>query len=129
VVYEHGRAKGICKTPYRSVVNILRGQHFSLAIKLSNYKLLQSMTYTKKQRNEIYRKALEFLCDRFSESFAGICWCIIESCDGCPGDVLDEFPEFGLFKPDLNEDGIFWWRENDFASRETALLFMIAMTD
>jgi hypothetical protein len=65
---------------------------------------------------------------KYSDGICGYLLKIVPTEDGAIG-LIGRFPEFGLFKPEKNEDGRFWWDWKDFDSRETALLFMIAMTE
>jgi hypothetical protein len=87
------------------------------------------MTYAKKQRNEIYRKALRmFYHYKRKGSLAFLCDCIGEIAGGYFR--KDEFEELIMFCPQYGVFG--WWEYDpcfDYDSRETALLFMIAMTD
>jgi hypothetical protein len=86
------------------------------------------MTYTKKQRNEIYRKALNVL--RSYGRLAGLCYSLREVSRERYDKQREKFQEFALFKPETNEGWVgYWWHSRDFDSRETALLFMIAMTE
>jgi hypothetical protein len=93
----------------------------------------QPMTYTKKQRNEIYRRALGMFV-RMKKERVGMCWLLQEVIltDGLfvsYSELKDILPEFGLFKREY--DGMYWWELNKegYKERLTALLFMIAMTE
>jgi ABC-type branched-subunit amino acid transport system ATPase component len=98
------------------------------------------MTYTKKQRNEIYRKALGlFFIQKERRNHYGIC-VIVNVAAGFTRQyhindkqikrVHQAFPELMEFANEDNLEGLWWgilpW---DFDSRENALLFMIAMTE
>jgi hypothetical protein len=93
------------------------------------------MTYTKKQRNEIYRKALKWFYKYKKEgSYAFLCDCIYDAILKEDDEVtyvdIEVFEELILFRP--GKDVFGWWGYGevfDYNSRETALLFMIAMTE
>lgn len=93
---------------------------------------------TKKQRNRIYKLALQDLKHRNLVSFS-----TYSTCDALTRSynkvyknhifyhsVKYSFPEFYLFEPckDDERDGIFWWNRYHFEERETCLLFCIEMT-
>lgn len=106
------------------------------------------MKYTKKQRNEIYRKAL----DRFYELKNDVVrydwweWCLCILLARSTGKynsykdewnyfkserVIADFPELGLFAQYEGRELVYYWWDKhpfDYDSRENALLFMIEMT-
>lgn len=105
------------------------------------------MKYTKKQRNEIYRKALELFYERKGDNTRTIlgfynpylCYAIAKASDHYDqyvnglGDfksykVLADFEELRRLSPRSNPKS--WWKDFpfDYDSRENALLFMIEMT-
>jgi hypothetical protein len=90
------------------------------------------MTYTKRQRHEIYKRALK-VSARMKKEGVGMCWLLQETvlADGWfsgYSQLMVILPEFGLFKP---ECGMYWWELNEegYKERLTALLFMIEMTE
>lgn len=88
------------------------------------------MKYTKKQRNEIYRKALDAHRERVEVGCRASFLCF--RCDDAAGRTLRDadIPELFLFEP-LPEEREYnngWWHIDDHKSRENALLFCIEMT-
>lgn len=88
------------------------------------------MKYTKKQRNEIYRKALDAHRERREAGCSMSFLCL--RCEDAAGKTLKDgdVPELFLFEPLPEEQqGINgWWLSGDYDSRENALLFMLEMT-
>lgn len=105
------------------------------------------MKYTKKERNAIYRKALElFYKDRENKFYAYLCLSLTDATGSrkpytdnrgfidCEL-VIKAFPEFGLMQDAERIQGSCgaWWPRLedsvfDYNSRENALLFCIEMT-
>lgn len=87
------------------------------------------MKYTKKERNAIYRKALElFYRGKRGEYFTTFLCLIFFDVDESlkDEDLSEQLPEFWLFKP--RGESYAWWESNDHDNRENALLFCIEMT-
>lgn len=86
------------------------------------------MSYTKKQRNEIYRKALKHLPNVFNNG-SGICHSI--RLGGGDNNAYFEdtrreyLPEFALFEP----DGPYWSWFDNLQERQIVLDFCILMTE
>ena len=88
---------------------------------------------TKKQRNEIYKKALEILptkgIHKPTNSFS-LCWALVYALDSeeyhLPS-MLPELKEFDLFNPHNDED-CFWLGYRDLQTRQIILDFCIEMT-
>jgi hypothetical protein len=93
------------------------------------------MTYTKKQRNEIYRKARSISYIMKGRG-AGMCWLLQQVIFKKEGEVVGYtqlrhiLPEFEIFAP--GGGGWFYWWGKDkegYNERLTALFFCIAMTE
>lgn len=87
------------------------------------------MKYTKKQRNEIYKKGLDNF-ELFNTS--GLCHVVIKA-SGLPltsSEIKPYFPELFMFKP-INNYFINWWDSSPESNeeRKIALMFCIAMTE
>jgi len=88
---------------------------------------------TKKQRNEVYKKALISLEEESSHHFSNsysICRALEDHSDYYAGDSLVPFfPEAELFNPNINTNtGEYWLPKKDLQTRQIILDFCIEMT-
>lgn len=80
------------------------------------------MKYTKKQRHEIYKKALDYLVEPHI-FLRNITDGVSLATNGQA--TISDFKEIMMFSPDDNYD---WWHREDKKSRINCLLFCIEMT-
>ncbi len=88
---------------------------------------------TKKQRHEVYKKALRQVEIKNFLNVYSICGAIKRTCFDkgnfiSTSILLDEFPEFALFKPDDKDQFYYWFRVDDLQTRQIVIDFCILMT-
>jgi hypothetical protein len=86
--------------------------------------------FTRKQRNEIYKRALS---NYNNERWDVLCPCIGSDVGVSNDDVPEDFPEFAKFKPkklinSFTRRGL-WWPIDDRESRVRCLEICIAQTE
>ena len=99
---------------------------------------METEVIPRKERNEIYKKALEFYLKQISEhSYFGLCFCISQSSElgdiyghnYCPFYNMQNYPEIFKRKPEIPYSIYYWFHKDNTAIRIEILTNAIKETN